>query len=232
MEAGKSRVADEDSSAGLPALTCFRAQPTINLTRTKFFFMITETISHYRVLSQLGGKGDGVLYEAEDLNTGRRVALKWLPPELERDAEARASFERESLAASALDHPNICKVYEIGAADGRHFVAMELLEGESLRAKISGQPVQLESVLELAIQIATALAAAHGKGIIHRDIRPGNIFVTRQEQAKILDFGLARQSADKGTALGDTTRGTTATVQGDGLTSTGSRLAAVAYISE
>ena len=231
MEAGKSRVVDGDSSADLPALTCFRAQPTINLIRTKFFFMITETISHYRVLSLLGGKGDGVAYEAEDLNTGRRVALKWLPLELERDAEARASFERESLAASALDHPNICKVYETGAADGRHFVAMELLEGESLRAKISGQPMQLESVLELAIQIASSLEAAHGKDIIHRDIRPGNIFVTRQEQAKILDFGLARQTADKAAALGDTTRGTTATVQGDGLTSTGSRLAAVAYIS-
>src|SRR5215469_17382926 len=107
MEAGKSRVANGDSSASLPALTCFRAQPTIKLTRTKFFFMITETISHCRVLSQLGGQGSGVGYEAEDLNTGRRVALKWLPAELERDAEARASFERESLAASALDHPNI-----------------------------------------------------------------------------------------------------------------------------
>lgn len=231
MRCGMPYLIKDLTVASPPPLTCFRAQPTIDFTRTKFFFMITETISHYRVLSQLGGKGGGVVYAAEDLNTSRRVALKWLPPELEGDAEARASFERESLAASGLDHPNICKVYEIGTADGRHFVAMELLEGETIRTKMSGQPMQLELVLDVALQVASALEAAHGKGIIHRDIRPGNIFLTRQGQAKILDFGLTRQSADKSTALGDTTLGSTATLHGEKLTSTGSRLAAVAYIS-
>ena len=193
--------------------------------------MITETISHYRVLSQLGGKGNGVVYEAEDLNTSQRVALKWLPPELEKDAEARASCERESLAASALNHPNICQVYEIGESDGRHFIAMELLEGESLTASLSGEPMPLARVLDLALKIASALEAAHGKGIVHRDIRPGNIFVTRQGQAKVLDFGMARPCVDKSAALGDTTRGTTATVEGARLTSAGSKIAAVAYIS-
>jgi eukaryotic-like serine/threonine-protein kinase len=193
--------------------------------------MIAETISHYRVLSQLGGNGTSAVYDAEDLNSARRVALKFLPPELERDPDARERFQRETQAASALNHPNICTVYEIGASDGRHFIAMELLEGDTLKRKIGGQPMPLALLLKLAIQLAEALDAAHGKNVIHRDIRPGNIFITRREQAKILDFGLARQSSDKSAVLGDTTRGTAATVDGDVLTSAGSRISTVAYMS-
>jgi hypothetical protein len=190
--------------------------------------MVGNTVSHYRVLRRIGSGGMGVVFEAEDLRLGRRLALKFLPEHFADDPLALERFQREARAVSSLNHPGICTIFDIGEWDGRPFLALELLEGSTLQQRIAGRPVEQEDMLDWAVQIANALGAAHGKGIVHRDIKPANIFITTEGQPKILDFGLAKQVSPRRIGAEDTP---TVAMAEDLMTSPGQAVGTVSYMS-